>query len=126
MAAPIPREPPVTKATLPVSFFVMFVFICFLFKCAGSGLPRLRSVELDQVQRGERSTRLRQPRARRKRAKVNAKESKSTNQRADLRLGLCIVAREEQHASSPLVFRIAAQGRCWQVVEGFHDSRTWR
>src|SRR6266404_2302065 len=30
MAAPMLREPPVTSATLPVSFFAMFVFIFFL------------------------------------------------------------------------------------------------
>src|SRR5258707_6890145 len=29
MAAPMLREPPVTSATLPVSFFAMFVFIFF-------------------------------------------------------------------------------------------------
>jgi hypothetical protein len=30
IAAPMPREPPVTSATLPASFLVMFVLICFL------------------------------------------------------------------------------------------------
>src|SRR5205814_2027729 len=34
IAAPILREPPVTKATLPASFLVMFVFIIFSFRSA--------------------------------------------------------------------------------------------
>src|SRR5205085_3843949 len=35
IAAPMPREPPVTSATLPASFLVMFVFIIFSF-CSAS------------------------------------------------------------------------------------------
>src|SRR5437016_3126043 len=35
MAAPIPREPPVTSATLPASFFMFALIILFLF---GRGL----------------------------------------------------------------------------------------
>src|SRR5436190_16707379 len=43
MAAPIPREPPVTSATLPASFLVMFALIIFSF-CSGSVCWRLGRV----------------------------------------------------------------------------------
>src|SRR5437773_10660658 len=39
MAAPIPREPPVTSATLPASFLVMFVFIILFLSGQGFALP---------------------------------------------------------------------------------------
>src|SRR6266481_3457586 len=43
MAAPIPREPPVTSATLPASFLAMFALIIFSF-CSASVCCLLRRV----------------------------------------------------------------------------------